>query len=228
MTQRAKESQFIAARDYLEKAKQLFENFVICPGNHDIALFRVWERVLAPFALYRKYIHKDLDQVFRGKDVTVVALNSVRPLSRIVQGRLSSKQYTITSRAFRQSDEKRLHVLAFHHPLVTFSADDHYPGLDVSWDTISEGERVDVVLTGHRHDSDIKLLPAEGQKTAVLIISCGTSASKRGRGKDAGRNSFNVIEGTRSDLKVTTYYYDREAKSFQVSTVSNYDLTAKQ
>lgn len=225
MTQRAKRSQFEAAKAWLDRAAQVVENIVICPGNHDIALFRVWERVLAPFALYREFISPDLDQVFHGKDVTVVALNSVRPFTRLVQGKLSRKQFRLTADAFARSDDGKLHVLAFHHPLITFQKQDHHPGLDVPWKTISGGERVDVVLTGHLHDSEIQLMHDEATGKPMLLISCGTSASKRGRGKDAGRNSFNLIEGQRDSLLVTTEYYDREKSAFLVSAEARFDLT---
>lgn len=228
MTQRAKRSQFEAARAWLDRAAQLVENVVICPGNHDIALFRIWERVINPFALYREFISAELDQVFHGKDVTVVALNSVRPFSRLVQGKLSRSQFKLTARAFAKSDDGKVHVLAFHHPLITFQSQDHHPGLDVPWKTISGGERVDVVLTGHLHDSEVHLIHDEATGKPMLLISCGTSASKRGRGKDAGKNSFNLIEGTRHSLKVYTEYYDPSLQAFKVATEAVFDLTKHQ
>ncbi len=228
MTQRATRSQFEAAREWLGRAKQLVENTVICPGNHDIALFRVWERVLNPFALYREFISPDLDQIFHGSKVTVVSLNSVRPFSRLVQGKLSKKQFRMTAEAFARSDDGKLHVLMFHHPLITFQQQDHHPGLDVPWKTISGGERVDVVLTGHLHDSEVQLTYDEVTGKPMLLISCGTSASKRGRGKDAGRNSFNLIEGSRSSLRVVTEYFNTGKGQFEVATEALFDLTKNQ
>ncbi len=224
VTQRATRSQFIAAAEYLKRAAQHVENIVVCPGNHDIALFRVWERILQPFQLYQEYIHPDLDQVFHGRDVTIVALNSVRPWTRIVQGRLSAKQFELTAKAFAASDEDKLHVLAFHHPLITFQKQDHHPGLDVPWQEISGGERVDVVLTGHLHDSEVQLVHDEGSGKPMLVISCGTSCSKRGRGKEAGRNSFNLIEGQRQHITVGTFYYQPEDKGFVLSGEAQFDL----
>jgi 3',5'-cyclic AMP phosphodiesterase CpdA len=228
MTQRARRSQFEAAREWLDRAAQLVENTVVCPGNHDIALFRVWERVINPFALYREYISPDLDQVFHSPAVTVVALNSVRPLSRLVQGKLSRKQFRLTADAFAKSPGERLNVLAFHHPLITFQKQDHHPGLDVPWKTISGGERVDVVLTGHLHDSEVQLSYDEATGKPMVLISCGTSASRRGRGKDAGRNSFNRIEGSRSSLRVVTEYFNVEKGEFQEATDAVFDLTKPQ
>ena len=223
MTQRATRSQFIEAREWLKRAAQLVENIVVCPGNHDIPMFRVWERIRKPFQLYQEYIHPDLDQVFFGTDVTIVALNSVKPWSRLVQGKLSHKQFEMTAEGFKKSDENKLHVLVFHHPLITFQKQDHHPGLDVPWQKISGGERVDLVLTGHLHDSEVQLMHDEATGKPMLIISSGTSASKRGRGKDSGRNSFNLIEGSRADLKVQTHYYDIKAKTFLVTDEAQFD-----
>ncbi len=225
MTQRATRSQFIAAAEWLKRASQVVENIVICPGNHDIPMFRVWERVVQPFHLYQEYIHPELDQIFYGDDVTIVSLNSVRPWSRLVQGKLSRKQFLMTAQGFAKSDEDKVHILMFHHPLISFQKQYHHPGLDVRWQDISRGERVDLVLTGHLHDADVQLMHDEATGRPMLMVSCGTSASRRGRGKDAGRNSFNVIDGSRSNVAVQTYYYNTESKAFALSEEASFDLT---
>ncbi|RYZ48611.1 MAG: metallophosphoesterase, partial [Proteobacteria bacterium] len=169
MTQRATRSQFIDARAWLNRAAQLVDNIVICPGNHDIPMFRVWERAFSPFDLYQEFIHPDLDQIFHGEDATIVSLNSVRPWSRLVQGKLSRKQFLLTAEGFKKSNNDKVHVLVFHHPLITFQKQDHHPGLDVPWQEISGGERVDLVLTGHLHDSEVHLMHDEATGKPMLL-----------------------------------------------------------
>jgi 3',5'-cyclic AMP phosphodiesterase CpdA len=52
-TQRAKESEFMQAKAFLDKVQ--FPVFPI-PGNHDVPLYNVFRRYAAPFTRYKKYI----------------------------------------------------------------------------------------------------------------------------------------------------------------------------
>src|SRR5699024_10794687 len=62
-TQRAKEEQYKAARAFLDRFPPC--PLVVVPGNHDVPLYRVSERIFSPYALYRQYISEDLDSVLR-------------------------------------------------------------------------------------------------------------------------------------------------------------------
>ncbi len=46
-TQRAKPEQFAAAREFLDRLPKL--PTIVVPGNHDIPLYRVNERLLSPY-----------------------------------------------------------------------------------------------------------------------------------------------------------------------------------
>ena len=47
-TQRAKAAQFAAAREFLDRLPHV--PLVVVPGNHDVPLYRVFERLFAPYA----------------------------------------------------------------------------------------------------------------------------------------------------------------------------------
>src|SRR5712691_10224238 len=66
-TQRAKRDQFAAAREYLDRLPAV--PTIVTPGNHDVPVYRVAERVLAPYELYNEFISKELDYVLRRDDV---------------------------------------------------------------------------------------------------------------------------------------------------------------
>ena len=74
----AKPEQFAAARLFLDQLPKL--PTIVVPGNHDIPLYRVGERLLTPYALYRQYICDQLDTVLRRDDAVIVALNTTNPL----------------------------------------------------------------------------------------------------------------------------------------------------
>ena len=63
LTQRAKRQQFAAAQEFLGRLPAVPK--VVVPGNHDIPLYRVVERLFRPHDLYQAYIARDLDQVLR-------------------------------------------------------------------------------------------------------------------------------------------------------------------
>ena len=71
LTQRAKREQFRAAREFLEQLPDVPR--VVVPGNHDVPLYRVLERITNPLGLYRELISHELDQVLRVDGATIVA-----------------------------------------------------------------------------------------------------------------------------------------------------------
>src|SRR4051812_18078443 len=58
-TQRAKAAEFAAAREFHDRLPPAPQ--VVCPGNHDVPLYRVWERIRRPHELYRAYITPELN-----------------------------------------------------------------------------------------------------------------------------------------------------------------------
>src|SRR5687767_5293833 len=71
-TQRAKVHEYEAARKWLDALPEL--PLVVTPGNHDVPLYRVFERLFEPYRNYRRWISEELDSVTRVPGVTVVSL----------------------------------------------------------------------------------------------------------------------------------------------------------
>src|SRR5438309_7042065 len=61
LTQRARAAEFEQARAFLERVR--FPRIVV-PGNHDVPLYRVWERFLSPLGRYQRIIQSDLEPSF--------------------------------------------------------------------------------------------------------------------------------------------------------------------
>src|SRR4051794_9598065 len=61
-TQRAKPAEFAAAWAFLDQLPGVPK--VVVPGNHDVPLYRVVERLTNPLGLYRRHICDQLDQVW--------------------------------------------------------------------------------------------------------------------------------------------------------------------
>jgi 3',5'-cyclic AMP phosphodiesterase CpdA len=61
LTQRAKRVQFEEARQFFDLLSHI--PMLVIPGNHDVPLYRVFERLFTPHALYREIICDDLNPV---------------------------------------------------------------------------------------------------------------------------------------------------------------------
>ncbi|KAB2962485.1 MAG: metallophosphoesterase, partial [Thermoanaerobaculia bacterium] len=73
LTQRGKPVQFRAARQFVDA---LAAPVAWVPGNHDVPLWRFWERLFAPFGAWRRHFAADLvrDRVEDG--VAVLGVNT--------------------------------------------------------------------------------------------------------------------------------------------------------
>ena len=61
LTQRAKTREYAEARRLLETLAPL--PVVVTPGNHDVPLYRVWERLVDPYRNWRRAVSQELDSV---------------------------------------------------------------------------------------------------------------------------------------------------------------------
>jgi 3',5'-cyclic AMP phosphodiesterase CpdA len=218
-TQRAKPQQFADARAFLDRLPSV--PLVVIPGNHDIPLYRVFERLTAPYALYQKHIAPDLEMVLRREDATIVALNTTAPLRMITDGRITEAQLDFAAAAFDGTGPEAARIVVCHHHFAP--APDSQRKSDLTVGARAALERfgrlgVDLILGGHLHRSytayprdafaDIDVPPG------LLIVECGTSTSGRGRGREHGKNSLNVIEIDRQTTSVTHWLFSPSTARF--------------
>jgi 3',5'-cyclic AMP phosphodiesterase CpdA len=210
-TQRAKVGEYREAREYVSRLPEV--PIVVTPGNHDVPLYRVFERIFAPFRNYRAYIREELDSVTRIPGLTVVSLNTATPHSAIVNGRLSNRQLAFARNAFKEAPAGDLKAVVAHHHLS--------PAPDYEGDTplprareILEGFEamgVELVMGGHLHrgyiGNSLDVVPGANPDRGVVIVQSGTTTSRRGRARERAKNSFNVVRIAREHLEVTHYMY---------------------
>ena len=89
LTQRARSGQFRVARRFIDR---LPRPLLVVPGNHDVPLFNLAARFIAPFGGYRRHIQDDLEPVFEGDGFIAVGLNSARNFPFHGGGRLNEAQ----------------------------------------------------------------------------------------------------------------------------------------
>jgi 3',5'-cyclic AMP phosphodiesterase CpdA len=210
-TQRAKRRQFAAAREFLDRLPAI--PLIVTPGNHDVPLYRIFERIFSPYSLYREYISQDLDSVLYRDDAVIVALNSTRPRGAVTNGRISKRQLDFARDAMRTAPVGAARIVVTHHNLA--------PAPDFDGGVVMRRARrtlehftdfgVDLVLSGHLHRAylsyslDLLDRPAPGH--GVRIVQAGTATSSRGRARERKMNSFNFIALSSEMIRVTPHLY---------------------
>lgn len=218
LTQRAKPEQFAAAAEFL--ARLPVAPRLIIPGNHDVPLYRVTERFLDPHGLYRKYISEELNPVLRVDGAVIVGLDTTSPYRNITNGRIHSWQLDKCSDAMRDAPLDTAKIVVAHHHFA--------PAPDYLHDwTMPKARRaierfvdlgVEMILGGHLHrayiGNSLDFYPGSHRERGIIIVQSGTSTSRRGRGREREKNSFNLIEVSRSTHSVTHYVYFNEVHGF--------------
>ena len=184
LTQRARRSQFRAARAFLDA---LPAPWLAVPGNHDVPLWDVLRRIFSPLGRYRAYITADPAPLAILPGVRVLGLDSTR---RKVVGRLLPERVEAISRLLEGPPED-LRVLVTHHPLVRKPLKGAEAALQAA-----VRSRVDVMLSGHFHHFHAN--PGD-----VLSIEAGSATSER-----EPRKSFNVLRANAQELTVVVWTWN--------------------
>lgn len=218
-TQRAKRKQYAAARAFLDLLPRV--PMVVVPGNHDIPLFRIFERLFRPYALYREYISAELESVLVRDDAVIVALNTTSPLRAITHGRINRRQLDYCAEAFGGAPAAAVRIVVAHHHFAP--APDYDDEHDVMWRAREALDRfnelgVELILGGHLHRSyignSLDLYPGKTRGSGIIIVQCGTATSRRGRAREREKNSFNLIKIGPEVTCITHYMYFHEIGGF--------------
>lgn len=217
-TQRATREQYAQARAFLDRLPNL--PTVVVPGNHDVPLYRVMERVFAPYRLYREYISEELDTVYQLDNAVIVALNSTSPMRAITNGRINGWQLDFCERAFRDAAPELARIVVAHHhfaPAPDYEGGQVMPRAKRAIDCFSE-LGVEMVLGGHLHrayvGNSLDVYPGRDREHGIIIVQSGTTTSRRGRAREREKNSLNVIRVGEDRVRVTHYMYFDELLGF--------------
>ena len=218
LTQRAKHREFLAAQNFLKRLPHLPR--IIVPGNHDIPLYRIWERLLSPRALYRRYISDTLDNVLHTGNAVFVGLDSTDPYRAVKSGRLSRKQVAFCEQAFNNTSKEIFRVIVMHHHLVpapTFERTLPMPRSKQILEAMNR-MRVDMVLAGHLHRAyighSLDVYAGKDRDHGIIIVQCGTTTSRRGRGLEREKNSFNLVTLSAECIQVEHFHYGENSARF--------------
>ena len=198
ITQRARWSQFQAARAFTERLA--VPHMLVLPGNHDIPLFNIGARLLAPYANYQRAFGPELEPEFASADLLVVGVNTTRP-SRHKDGKVSTRQIARVSGRLRQAYAAQLRIVVTHQPVHVTRPEDETNVLHGHREAVYAwaGAGVDLILGGHIHLPYVRPLRERFSDLPrpVWVVQAGTAVSSRVR--DRIPNSVNLIRYTHTE-----------------------------
>lgn len=187
ITQRARPAQFRAASAFVDR---LGAPLLAIPGNHDIALFNLWERLVQPYARYASVFGANLAPVHDSPDLLVVGVNTTRAW-RHKHGEVSGAQIARVSNLLAAARPQQLRVVVVHQPAAVPHASDRanllrgHSTATRAWAAAG----ADLVMGGHIHLSCT--LALQGLKRRLWVVQAGTAVSSRTR--SGAPNSVNIV-----------------------------------
>ncbi|HEX6640391.1 MAG TPA: metallophosphoesterase [Thermoanaerobaculia bacterium] len=217
-TQRAKPGEFAEAADYLKTLPDVPK--VVVPGNHDVPLYRVLERLFEPHKHYRAHIKDELNWTLRTDRAVIVALDSTAPRRAITNGRISRWQLEYAARELESAPAGAARIVVAHHhfaPAPDYEGGEVMPKAKRAMDIFTE-LRVDLVMGGHLHrayvGNSLDVYSGLDREHGITIVQSGTATSRRGRAREREKNTANVIRIGEDVVRVTHYMYFEDVSGF--------------
>ena len=219
LTQRAKRDQFMAAKRYIERLPSVPQ--LVIPGNHDIPLYRVLDRMLDPHRLYQEIISPELNPVLKIDGAVIVGLDSTAPRSAISNGQIFKWQLDLCERVFGDTPIGIARIVVAHHhfaPAPDHLRDSKMPHSRRAIERFTD-LNVDLILGGHLHrayiGNSLDFYPGSHRDRGIIIAQCGTTTSRRGRGREQEKNSLNQIEISDKTITIAHHMYFHESDGFE-------------
>lgn len=218
ITQRARTAQFASAAELVRELG--VAHVLTIPGNHDVPLFNVPARALAPYSSYIRFFGSDLEPRFETADCLVLGVKTTRRY-RHVDGELSADQCQRVAAALRNASPAQLRLVVLHQPIaVPRPSEEHnvVHGRDQAMQAWAEAG-ADLILSGHIHlPYVLPLHELFALPRSMWAVSAGTAISSRVR-HDAG-NSLNIIRTRPASSPraciVEQWDYDAASASFRL------------
>lgn len=191
VTQRARRSQFRAARAFVDRLGA--PNMVAIAGNHDIPLFNWVARAVSPYAGFLREF-KELEPVLETPELLLVSVKTTRRY-RHTNGEVSKAQIDSVAQRLRGARDPQLRIVVVHQPIAVLRAQDEHDrlrGHEAAARCWAEAG-ADLVLGGHIHLPYVLPLHERlpGLARRLWAVQAGTALSHRVR--EGISNSVNLL-----------------------------------
>jgi len=190
--------------------KSLPEPRLVVPGNHDVPLLNPFKRLFRSLDTYKRHISPDLNPVFERPGLAVVGGNTAHGLT-IDGGYLSSEQQATLEGIFLRYPPGTCKVAVLHHHVANPPGSHDRRKISNAREAVDLLDRcgVDLLLCGHIHVSYVgtTLDVRPDLQRGTIICQSGTTTSRRGKGRERGKNSYNIIEIEDQVIRIGQHMY---------------------
>ena len=219
LTQRAKPEEFRDAKAYLDTLPM---PQLVVPGNHDIPLYNIFQRLVTPLNKYKRIITEDLEPTYIDDEIAVVGVNTARSLT-FKDGNVNREQLANVKAKLCGLDDGVVKIIVTHHP---FNIPDDHDESELVDHAVRAMEQfaecgADVMMSGHLHKTSTSS-SSERYKIpghAALIVQAGTATSVRGRGET---NSFNALHLDRDQITIERWQWNNHSKVFEQGGIERF------
>jgi hypothetical protein len=197
---------------------------VVIPGNHDLPLFDLWRRLIAPYAEYERSLGAR-ESLWQADGLALLALDATHPrhhsLGHLRPDHLRER-LQVARAACRPGG---LLLVVAHQPLWTAWGEDKRQTLIGRHETarVLADARADIVFSGHVHVPFIGTSFVSDPHLTWRFVLCGAGTAVSHRTRAGAPNSFNLLEldPLKAHLSVTRYDWNgsmfgaKEALAFQ-------------
>ena len=223
LTQRARRVEFAAARRFLDA---LPAPQIVVPGNHDVPLHNVVDRLLRPLAKFKHYITSELAPIHIDDEIAVLGLNTSRSMV-IKNGRINKEQIAMVDARFCRLEGNVTKIIVTHHPFDLPAGHGKHNLVGRAKLAMQTFARcgADLLLAGHFHASHAGSTAARYQIIghSALVVQAGTATSTRGRGE---ANSFNVLHIDHPAIVVQRYEWQAGPAEFVIAGAERFETVA--
>lgn len=212
LTQRARPKQFDEAAAYIASLYDC--SCLVVPGNHDVPLWNIWRRFVDPHRHFNRHFGSENYSRHVSDSLAVLGIDTTRSLT-ISNGRINQQQMDEIAGFFAHYNNKWKIVVA-HHPFVLPEDVDGESVVGRATTALASflEEKIDLLLTGHRHVSWNNML-----ESTTLTVHAGTATSSRTRSEC---NAFNELRFDENSVVIRTYHWQAKYNEFQLSNESNW------
>lgn len=192
ITQRARPSQFVEARAFCDRLG--IAQMLCLPGNHDIPLFNLCQRLFTPYAYYLRSFGPQLETALQTPALSVIGVKTTRRW-RHKNGEVSAAQIDRVLQWLAQARPEQLRVVVVHQPVYVLRAEDAHDLLR-GWEPAVRAWGMggaDIVMGGHIHLPYVHELSTrvQGLGRRLWCVQAGTALSSRVR--QEAPNSVNLL-----------------------------------
>jgi 3',5'-cyclic AMP phosphodiesterase CpdA len=228
-TQRASEKEFKEAQAFIQKLT--WPTFFV-PGNHDLPLYNILQRIRSPYLHYKKYISTDLTPLYFDDEVALIGVNSTHRLT-ISSGRINKTQVEYIEGCIECLNPNIFKIVVSHHPfdLPTKLNTHHKYTHKVIGQSKMAMKRlakhgVDMFLSGHFHVHHVSdtTMRYKIDGFSALIVQAGTAISTRSKLQPV---SFNVLYIEPQQVTIDHYVGHPEKEHFTCENTETYHRIEK-